>query len=243
MTAVPTYAFVHGAWHAGWHWHLAAAELERRGYRTVAVDLPCADPAAGAAAYAECVLRALSDVDDEVVLVGHSLGGLTIPVVATHRPVRAMVFLAAMIPVVGASVDEVTAADGIAGDVPRMALPGLGRGQIGHDDGATSWRPEVAVEVLYPDAPAALGAEAAARLRRQCWRPVQEITPLTIWPDSPSAYVLCTDDAVMNPAWSRVAAPARLGVTPIEMPGDHSPFLARPVALVDVLLAAAASVS
>jgi Asp-tRNA(Asn)/Glu-tRNA(Gln) amidotransferase A subunit family amidase len=44
------------------------------------------------------------------VLVGHSLGGLTVPLVAASRPVRRLVFLCGLIPELGRSlVDQVTA--------------------------------------------------------------------------------------------------------------------------------------
>jgi hypothetical protein len=47
---------------------------------------------------------------------------------------------------------------------------------------------------------------------------------------------------VINPAWSRQAAPSVLGVQPIEIDGGHSPFLAIPAGLARTLddLAAAA---
>ena len=125
-----------------------------------------------AAAYARAVLDglgadAVGDADD-VVLVGHSLGGLTIPVVAQAfaergRPVRAMVFVAAMLPTVGASFD-----DGRADDADRL-MPGLGAGQIAHEDGSSTWQPQAAIALMYPDAPPDLAEWAAARLRRQHW--------------------------------------------------------------------------
>ena len=46
------------------------------------MDLPIDDPTAGPVEYADAVCHAMSEVDDEVVLVGHSLGGLVIPIVA-----------------------------------------------------------------------------------------------------------------------------------------------------------------
>jgi len=36
---------------------------------------------------------ALADAGGDVVAVGHSLGGLTIPLVAAARPVRRLIFL------------------------------------------------------------------------------------------------------------------------------------------------------
>jgi pimeloyl-ACP methyl ester carboxylesterase len=236
-----TYGLVHGAWHSSWHWHLIEAALRDRGGHAVTVDLPCADPAAGASEYADLIVEALATVDDDVVLVGHSLGGLTIPLVAARRPIRRLIFLNAMLPDVGASVDEQVAADRTAGR-PRMLEHGLGAGQVTDDDGAsTEWRPGAAGPILYPDTRPDLAAAAEARLRRQYWRPMRERTPLRSWPAVPSTYILGAGDAVISPRWSRGVAGPRLGVTPIELPGGHSPFLARPDALADLLTTVALS--
>ena len=232
-----TFGLVHGAWHGAWCWDLVAAELRRRGYGAVAVDLPCADPDAGAEEYARTVLDALGAADG-IVLVGHSLGGLTIPVVARiladeGRPVRALVFVAALLPTVGASFD-----DGAQDDSDRL-MPGLGAGQIAHEDGTSSWQPQAAIALMYPDAPPDLAEWAAARLRRQHWRVAREVTPLRAWPSVPVTVIACGSDAVVNPDWVRRAARVRFGSEAVVLPGDHAPFLARPVELVDLLVAAA----
>jgi len=96
-----TFALIHGGAHGGWCWELVVPELERLGHSVVAPDLPIEDEAAGARAWADTVVDALGGVSDDVVVVGHSLGGMTVPVVASLRPVRRMVFLAAMVPVPG----------------------------------------------------------------------------------------------------------------------------------------------
>jgi hypothetical protein len=44
--------------------------------------------------------------------------------------------------------------------------------------------------------------------------------------------VLCTEDRIIDTEWARSAAPDA-----VELPGDHSPFLSRPSALADLLLA------
>ena len=97
-----TVAFVHGAWHGAWCWDKLRPELEGLGHRVVAVDLPAEDPAAGLQRYAELTRDAIVDAD-EVVLVGHSLGGASIPLVSALRRVRHLVFLCALIPEPGRS--------------------------------------------------------------------------------------------------------------------------------------------
>src|SRR4029077_15910029 len=81
--AMATFALVHGAWHGGWCWDRLIPALEARGHHAVAVDLPTEDWSAGCAEYAAIALDALRGADEDVVVVGHSLAGLTIPLIAT----------------------------------------------------------------------------------------------------------------------------------------------------------------
>jgi pimeloyl-ACP methyl ester carboxylesterase len=221
MTA---FALVHGGWHGGWCWQLVQAELASRGHSSVAPDLPITDPAAGAVSYADAVLAALPS--DEVVLVAHSLAGLVAPLVAAAAPVRRIVYLAAMLPEPGRSVDDRARAG------QRMTRRGIGRGQAVHDDGSTSVRPDAAVELFYPDSPPERAAWAVARLRRQHWRVTAEPSPVPAEVATPVTYVLCTEDRIIDADWARAAVPG-----PVELPGDHSPFLSRPAELADLLVA------
>lgn len=78
MGRVTTYALVPGAGGAAWYWHRVAPLLEQAGHEAVAVDLPGDDPAEGLPEYAARVLSAV-DGRDDVVLVGQSMGGFTVP--------------------------------------------------------------------------------------------------------------------------------------------------------------------
>jgi len=228
------YAFVHGAWHGAWCWNLVTAELRRQGHIAVAADLPTEDPDAGGEAYAKIVLDGLPDEGGDVVLIGHSIGGLTVPVVAQSlgRRVRRMVFLAPLFPYPGHSHTSTRAAE------PDRLMPGLRAGQIRDDDGSTVWQPQAAVATMYPDAPPDLAEWAAGRLRRQYWRVADEVTPLTAWPGAPVSVIACANDAVVNPDWVRRTARVRFGVEALVLPGDHSPFLARPIELANAILRA-----
>ena len=230
-----TFGLVHGAWHGGWCWDLVAAELRGRGHEAVAVDLPTEDPDAGAQAYASVVIDALGDAED-IVLVGHAIGGLTVPVAAQAladqgRPPRRMMFVAGLLPRLGRSFD-----DGYA-DEPDRFMPGLGAGQITHGDTSSSWQPQAAIATMYPDAPPELAEWAARQLRRQQWRVTREITPLRGWPDVPVTAIACGQDAVVNPDWVRRAVRVRFGAEAIVLPGDHAPYLSRPAQLTDLMLA------
>jgi pimeloyl-ACP methyl ester carboxylesterase len=227
-----TFGLVHGAWHGAWCWQRLTPLLSARGHRVVAVDLPCEDTKAGVSRYAALVDAALPPADD-LVLVGHSLGGLTIPVVAARRPVRTLVFLCSIIPAFGRSLSEQLADD------PEIYAPGNRShpGRVLHPDGSTSWAdPGSAREVFYQDCTPEDVAWAWSRLRRQARAPRDERCALDAWPTvGRLVSIIGDEDHAISPDWSRRASRERLGVPALELPGGHSPFLARPEALADLL--------
>lgn len=100
MTDRKCYVLIPGAGGVPWHWHRVAAELRRHGHDVIAADLPNDDPSAGLAEYADAVVRAVGDRPG-VVLVAHSLGAFTAPLVCGRIPVERMVLVAAMVPAPG----------------------------------------------------------------------------------------------------------------------------------------------
>src|SRR3982751_1716748 len=95
-----TFVLIHGGGSSGWDWHLVEPELRAHGHDVVAPDLPIGDPAAGLPEFADAVVAAIGDRRD-LVVVGHSYGGFTAPLVCARLPVRLLVFLAGMIPAPG----------------------------------------------------------------------------------------------------------------------------------------------
>ena len=220
------FALVHGAYHGAWCWDLVRKELERDGHSTSAVDLPCEDPEAGAQRYAETVVRAIPKAQG-LVVVGHSLGGLTIPVVASMTPSLMTIYLCALVPVPGLSFDAQHVEIGTGFSPAERA--------VGHEDGSSSWPKAGAIEVFYHDCDPLIAADAAAHLRRQFWRVTQEVTPLREWPAARSAYILCAGDRMVSGDYGRRAARGILEIEPVEIAGGHSPFLSRPRELAGVL--------
>src|SRR5690349_19256789 len=105
LSRMSVFGLVHGAWHGAWAWDALAPELEVRGHRAVAVELPSDDPDAGLADYARAIVQALDDAED-AVLVGHSLAGLCVPLVPDLLPVSRIVLIAALIPRPGQSLGD-----------------------------------------------------------------------------------------------------------------------------------------
>jgi pimeloyl-ACP methyl ester carboxylesterase len=226
---VATFVLVHGAWHGAWCWDLVRPELQQRGHRVVAVDLPCDDVSSGLNEYTQVVSDAL---DEEAVVVGHSLGGLTIPLVAAARPVRKLVFLCALLPEPGvAFVDQLPGK-------PPVFVEGFGRDVARDDEGRSYWPEGTARAGMYPDCDEESAAWAIQRLRPQARPPNVEPCPLEAWPEVECAYLLGKHDRAVNPEWSRRVARERLGAEPIELDAGHSPFLTCPAALAEALIAA-----
>lgn len=225
-----TFVLVHGAWHDAWCWTLLTPELEDRGHKVIALDLPGDDPDATFDDYAEVVVGGLSHATGDVVLVGHSLGGLTIPLVAARCPLSRLIYLCALVPVPGVCfIDQLTSEDMV--DLGYIAgLDELdSRGRRGWVD------EQLARDFMYADCDPGTTKQAIARLRRQAQTPYLRPCSLTAFPETPATYVVCADDRLVKPAWAKGVARERVGANLVELPGSHSPFLSRPADLAQVL--------
>ncbi|MFC4951220.1 alpha/beta fold hydrolase [Pseudonocardia sp. GCM10023141] len=232
---------VHGAWHTGSSWAPVVQALAERGRDAVAMDLPGDRPGSGlldhAAAVEESIAAAIPrDSPERVVLVGHSLGGLTVPVVAQRLGpdrVAAMVLVAALVPEPGRSFREQSRAD------PHIMAAGFGPGQVRHDDGTTSWPVEVAPATLYrgvaEESSAAEVAAAITGLRPQAWDLHRDVTPLVQWPGIPTTVVVCAGDQVVSADRLRSRAAELPNTQVVELPGGHFPMLTRPAELAAVI--------
>jgi pimeloyl-ACP methyl ester carboxylesterase len=197
-----TFVLIHGGGDVGWYWHLVEAELRRRGHDVVAPDLPCEDDSADLDDYADSVVEAIGPRRD-LVVVGHSFGGFTAPLVAARRPVDELILITAMVPRPGERPDDWIANTGweeAARDQARRD-----GGLTGHDD------PLIA---FYHDVPRALAEEAVARGRGQSATPGSRPWPLDAWPAVPTRFVVCTEDRFFPPDFQRRVAAERLGVEP-----------------------------
>ncbi len=223
--AMSTFGLVHGGGLGAWSWELLIPELENQGHAAATVDLPLDDRSAGALDFADMVLEAFAGFDD-LILVGHSMSGLIIPLVAAYRPLRRLVFLHTVLPLPGSSLVEQMASE------PDMFHPEMLK--VPPD----WWSDEAIVtRFLFHDCPPQVAHNAFMRLRPpEGGVLMTEITPMRKWPEVPRSYILCLDDRTATPAWARRAATERLGIEPVEIPGGHCPMLSRPGLLADTLL-------
>jgi pimeloyl-ACP methyl ester carboxylesterase len=198
---VATFALIHGGGGSAWNWHLVVPELRELGHDSVAVDLPCEDERAGWEEYVAVVVDTLGDRRN-VVVVGHSLGGFTAPLVCARVPADLLVLVAGMVPA--------------PGELFADWWTNTGYEASGSDD------------VFYHDVAPALAEEAQQRERDERSKALREPWPLDAWPDTPTKYLLCRDDRMFTAAWARGHARDRLGIAADEIDGGHYVSISRP---------------
>ena len=180
----------------------------------MAPDLPCEDDTAGLPEYADAVIEAIGDRTD-LVVVAQSFGGFTAPLVCDRVAVDLLVLVAPMIPAPGEAPADYWTNTRYEDEVRES-----------YDD---------VIALFYQDVPPELAAEALKRGRTQSEARMHEPSPLTAWPDVPTRVVLCRDDRLFPPSFIRRIAEERLGITPDEIDGGHTPALSRPKELADRL--------
>jgi pimeloyl-ACP methyl ester carboxylesterase len=209
-----TFVLIHAAGDGGWSWHLLEAALRERGHGVVAPDLPADDASAGLTTYADVVIDAIGGRTD-LVVVGHSFGGFTAPLVCGRVPTKLLVMLAAMIPSPGEA-------------------PGDWWTHTGYEQEVTV--PDDEIATYYHDVPPELAQEALRRVRdHPSERSMREPWPLSAWPDVPTRVLLCRADRVFPAPFLRRVARERLGITSDEIDGGHCISLSRPVELAERL--------
>lgn len=218
-----TFALIHGGGDVGWYWHLVERELRDLGHQTVAPDLPCDDDTAGLDDYAGTVVDAIGDRSN-LIVVGHSYGGFTAPLVAARLPVEAVVLVAAMIPAPGEKAADWWTNTGY-GDAVRMQAERDG-GLTGNDD------PFVA---FYHDVPRDLAEEAMSKERDESETAYNQPWPLEAWPAVPTKFIICTEDRFFPTEFMRQVVAGRLDVVPDEIAASHGVALSRPRELASLL--------
>jgi pimeloyl-ACP methyl ester carboxylesterase len=219
------FILVHGAGDTGWSWHRVAAALRDRGHEVIAPDLPGDDESLTLIDYADAVVDAVGGRRGGVV-VGHSFGGFTAPIVAEKVAADALVMLAAMIPMPGESPGEWWSNTGFAAAVKAQAA--RDSGVTGNDDPVVGF---------YHDVPRALAEEAMGRERAHPSEAAMAAPwPLTAWPSVPTKFIVCTEDRFFPSEFLRDLALERLGVVADEILAGHCVALSRPDELASLLV-------
>jgi pimeloyl-ACP methyl ester carboxylesterase len=223
------FVLVPGAGGDGWYWSRLIGELEARGMRAVAVDLPADDESAGLGEYARAVVDAARPLHD-VVVVAQSLGAFSAALAIEQLDVRMLVFVAAMIPADGETAGEWWTASGQQAAYRASALD-RGADPDAFDD----------EDVFFHDLPGDVRAELIARGRNQQASGLfGEAWDAERWHSVPTQVVAAADDRLFPLPFMLRLARERAGVDAVVVPGGHLLALSHPRELADALVAFAA---
>jgi pimeloyl-ACP methyl ester carboxylesterase len=223
---------VHGAWHGAWCWQKLVPALEHLGHDALAIDLPGHgdrwDSPAGSIEYRDAVLQSLRSGD---VLLGHSMGGFVISLVAEAAPEKLshLIYLAAVVPVDGKSVFEAsTGNEGIQHYTESITIEGRDFTRVPTLAAAT--------EAFYHDCERELAAWAFDQLRPEPIQPLLEklTVPTYLSADVPFSYISCTKDRALG-SDARQEYAWRLGGAIHEIDASHSCFLSEPIVTAETI--------
>ena len=231
-----TLLLVHGAWAAGWAWDRLLPELDELSVSYKAITLPGHDSNSGAlwsvslADYSEHLTKAAMEIDDRVVMVGHSGSGFVITAAAGHSPecFDELVYLAALVPIEGERLAPLA-----LGDKESKLGPGVRPNPF---LGYLSLHPSVWHDALFHDCDEETERQFAELVVKEPLRP--GLTKLKLssgFNKIPKSYVLCTNDHAMTTTYQRWMA-ERSGV-PIrhELQCGHMPMSSNPKELAKIL--------
>ncbi|MBR3231174.1 MAG: alpha/beta fold hydrolase, partial [Lachnospiraceae bacterium] len=107
-----TYVFVHGAWLSAKCWEKVLPLIEAAGHKAIAVDYPGHGKnkdipiiEQSMETYTQYLVDLLSKQEEPVILVGHSMGGMSISQASSRIPekVKKLVYVTAFLPKSGQS--------------------------------------------------------------------------------------------------------------------------------------------
>jgi pimeloyl-ACP methyl ester carboxylesterase len=213
----PTVVLVHGAFVDGSGWAGVHRILRDAGFAVVVVQNPTTSLADDVAV----TRRAIAAAEGNVILVGHSYGGVVITEAGSDPKVSALVYIAAFAPDQGESVSSLNAS-APPGAPALPILPPV--------DGYL-----VLDKTKFPAVFAADVAPETARFMADSQVPwsIQALEgkiSSPAWKTKPSWYLIPRDDRIIPPAAQRAMA-GRALATIREVPGSHAVYVANPEAI------------
>lgn len=231
-----TYVLVHGSWHGAWCWEKIIPLLEQQGHTVFAPDLPGHGQdktplkQITLQSYIDCIHVVLQKAKEPVILVGHSMAGITISQVAENWPeaVRELIYVAAFIPKDGEFMSEI---------VKRQPLTEYSQGIHAVPEEAALHFP---LEQIY-----GFGYNRCDKAQVDALMPLFCVEPLRPYFDKvhltperfgkiSRVYINCLDDhAVWHTSQMRMVKETPCHVYALDC--DHSPFYSVPDALAELL--------
>lgn len=237
-----TFICIHGSWHGGWCFDRVRPLLESAGHTVVAPDLP--GMGGDAAALSQTTLQEWAEFvadlcrharDRPAILVGHSRAGIVLSQAAEIAPeaIDALVYVCAMMLPSGMS-----RADFKSLEPPNPAFDAL-ISEV-HGGSGTVVDAERAGDVFAQLSPPDQVEAVRSRLVAEPHGPRSTKLHLTLerFGSVQRHYIECTEDRTIRIESQRLMQEFVPGAKVTTLESDHSPFLSRPEALAEALLAA-----
>jgi pimeloyl-ACP methyl ester carboxylesterase len=220
-----TIVLVHGGFVDGSGWAGVYTSLRSKGYNVLVVQNATKSLADDVAA----TKTVIESANGEVVLVGHSYGGVVITEAGSHPKVSSLVYITAFAPDQGESVSSLIANPPPGAPVPPILPPKDGYLFLDRTKFAASFAADVAPELasFMADSQVPWGVEALAGA-----------VTVPAWKTKPSYYLVATEDKMIPPPAQRaMAGRAKAQVT--EVPGSHAIYVSKPAEVAEVIRQAA----
>ena len=216
---------VHGGFVDGSGWEGVYQILNKDGFEVIVVQNPTISLTEDVAV----TKRAIAKAKGDVVLVGHSYGGVVISEAGNDPKVKALVYITAFAPDKGESVASLIANPAPGAPVPPILPPVDGFLFLDGEKFAAAFaadvRPDLAA--FMGDSQVPWGLEA-----------LQGAVSEPAWRAKPSHYLIVTDDKMIPPPAQRMMA-SRAGAQVSETPGSHAVYVSNPQVVAAVIKKAA----
>jgi pimeloyl-ACP methyl ester carboxylesterase len=225
MPNSPTIVLVHGGFVDGSGWEGVYSTLKKNGYDVLIVQNPTNSLADDVAV----TKRAIAMAKGDVILVGHSYGGVVVTEAGNDPKVIGLVYIAAFAPDRGESVSSLIANPAPGSPVPPILPPVDGYLFLDRAKFAASFAADVRsnVAAFMADSQVPWGVEA-----------LQGAVSTPAWNSKPSWYLVATDDKMIPPPAQRAMA-SRAKAQMTEVPGSHAIYVSNPEKVASVIEQAA----
>jgi pimeloyl-ACP methyl ester carboxylesterase len=205
---------VHGGFVDGSGWEGVYDVLTKDGYRVSVVQNPTTSLADDVAV----TTRVIEALDGDVLLVGHSYGGVVITEAGNHPKVAGLVYITAFAPDKGESVSSLIANPPPGAPVPPILPPQDGYLFLDRTKFAAAFAADLS--------PKAAGFMADSQVPWGVGALTGAVTE-PAWKSKPSYYLVATQD-LMIPVDAQRSMADRAGSTVAEVAGSHAVYVSKP---------------
>lgn len=222
-----TVVLVHGAFADGSSWDKVIPILQAKGLKVIAVQNPLTSLADDVSA----AQRVIDAQTGNVILVGHSWGGTVITQAGTSDKVKALVYVAALVPDMGQS----------SADLGKDYPPTAGIQTLKADAAGFLYLPADSLAKNFAqDLPNEMTTIMASTQGPIQGKAFAEPVTTAAWKDKKSYYIVAANDRMIQPALEHALA-RKIKATTTILQTSHVPMLSQPKQVADVILKAASA--